>query len=94
MLGGGEAQAHAGQHAEHAGGAEDHAQLAEGGLSQPARGEDLTKAPRTSHDTDLDHLIDIATTTKQPIVIQDDKGKDVGVVNKSTLLKGIQGGKA
>ena len=58
---------------------------------KPARGEDLTKAPRTSHDTDLDHLIDIATTTKQPIVIQDDKGKDVGVVNKSTLLKGIQG---
>ncbi len=61
---------------------------------KPARGEDLAKSPRTSHDTDLDHLIDIATTTKQPIVIQNDKGKDVGVVNKSTLLKGIQGGKA
>ena len=61
---------------------------------KPARGENLTKSPRVPHDTDLDHLIDIATTTEQPIVIQDDKGKDVGVVNKSTLLKGIQGGKA
>jgi glycine betaine/proline transport system ATP-binding protein len=59
-----------------------------------ARGEDLSKSPRVSHDTDLDHLIDITTETDQPIVIQDDDGKDVGVINKTTLLKGIQGGKA
>lgn len=59
-----------------------------------AAGEDLAKSPRAPHGTDLDELIDIATTTDQPIVIQDDDGKDVGVINKSTLLKGIQGGKA
>jgi len=61
---------------------------------KPATGEDLKKAPKAHHGTDLDQLIDIATTTDQPIVIQDDDGKDVGVINKSTLLKGIQGGKA
>ena len=59
-----------------------------------AAGEDLKVSPRTHHGTDLDQLIDIATTTDHPIVIQDDDGKDVGVINKSTLLKGIQGGKA
>jgi glycine betaine/proline transport system ATP-binding protein len=54
--------------------------------------EDLSEAVRTSHDTDLSGLIDISATTDQPIVITDD-GRDVGVVNKSTLLKGIKGGK-
>ena len=54
-------------------------------------GEDLSQAPRVPHDTDLSGLIDISTTTEQPIVITDD-GKDVGVVNKSTLLQGIKGG--
>ncbi len=54
--------------------------------------EDLSEAVRTSHDTDLSGLIDISAATDQPIVITDD-GKDVGVVNKSTLLKGIKGGK-
>ncbi|MEM1047089.1 MAG: betaine/proline/choline family ABC transporter ATP-binding protein [Pseudomonadota bacterium] len=64
------------------------------GSYQPANGEDLQHAPRASHGTDLDQLIDITTTTDQPIVIQNDAGEDVGVVNKTTLLKGIQGGKA
>jgi glycine betaine/proline transport system ATP-binding protein len=54
--------------------------------------EDLSEAVRTSHDTDLSGLIDISAATDQPIVITDD-GRDVGVVNKSTLLKGIKGGK-
>ena len=61
---------------------------------KPARGENLTKSPRVPHDTDLDHLIDISTESDQPIVIQDDSGKDIGVINKSTLLQGIKGGKA
>ena len=39
-------------------------------------------------------LIDISTTTDHPIVILDDDNKDVGVVNKTTLLKGIKGGDA
>jgi len=35
-------------------------------------GDDLAQSPRASHSTDLDQLIDIATTTTQPIVIQND----------------------
>jgi glycine betaine/proline transport system ATP-binding protein len=58
---------------------------------QPEHGDNLAKSPRVSHDTDLSGLIDISTTTNQPIVIQDD-GKDVGVVNKTTLLHGIKRG--
>ncbi|OED35210.1 glycine/betaine ABC transporter [Chromatiales bacterium (ex Bugula neritina AB1)] len=61
---------------------------------KPAANENLQQSPRTHHGTDLDQLIDIATTTDQPIVIQSDEGNDVGVINKTTLLKGIQGGKA
>lgn len=57
-------------------------------------GPPLDAAPRTSHGTDLDALIDIATGTDLPIVVQDDDGKDIGVIDKATLLKGIQGGKA
>ena len=57
-------------------------------------GPPLDAAPRTSHGTDLDALIDMATGTDQPIVVQDDDGKDIGVIDKATLLKGIQGGKA
>lgn len=54
----------------------------------------LNSCPRANHGTDLDELIDIATTTEHPIVIQNDENNDVGVITKSTLLKGIQGGKA
>jgi glycine betaine/proline transport system ATP-binding protein len=59
-----------------------------------AHGDDLSVCPRADHGTDLDQLIDIATTTEHPIVIQDDNAQDVGVITKSRLLKGIQGGKA
>ena len=58
---------------------------------RPHAGDDLERAPRVSHDTDLSGLIDISTTTDQPIVITHD-GTDVGVINKSVLLKGIKGG--
>lgn len=57
-------------------------------------GEDLSQSPRVSHGTDLSGLIDISATTSQPIVITDDDGKEVGVVNKTELLKGIKGGDA
>lgn len=60
----------------------------------PMAGQDLQKSPRAPHGTDLDQLIDIIITTQHPIVIQNDAGEDVGVVDKTTLLKGIQGGKA
>ena len=56
-----------------------------------AAGESSDEAPRVTHDTDLSGLIDVSATTSQPIVITDD-GRDVGVVNKTTLLKGIKGG--
>lgn len=51
-------------------------------------------SPRADHGTNLDQLIDIATTTDKAIVITDDDNRDIGVIDKSTLLKGIQGGKA
>ena len=56
--------------------------------------DNLTTAPRAHHGYNLDQLIDISTTTQLPIVIQDDQLKDIGVIDKTTLLKGIQGGKA
>ncbi len=54
--------------------------------------DDLTQSPRVAHDKDLNHLIDVSTTTEYPIVVQSDEGKDIGVISKSRLLKGIQGG--
>ncbi|MEP3053655.1 MULTISPECIES: betaine/proline/choline family ABC transporter ATP-binding protein [Rhodobacterales] len=60
----------------------------------PKAWEDLSQSPRTAHGTDLDTLIDISTATEHPIVITSDDGTDVGVIDKPTLLKGIQGGKA
>ncbi len=59
-----------------------------------SRHADLSAAPRVPHGTDLDHLIDITTTTDLPLVIQSDEHQDIGVIDKTTLLKGIQGGKA
>jgi glycine betaine/proline transport system ATP-binding protein len=56
--------------------------------------DDLSQSPRVDHGTDLDSLIDISTTTEHPIIITDDDGKDVGVITRATLLKGIKGGKA
>lgn len=53
---------------------------------------DFRLAPRASHTCNLNRLIDLATTTDLPIVIQDDEGRDVGVIDKSILLKGIKGG--
>ena len=60
----------------------------------PSRPIDLDKSPRAHHGTDLDHLIDIAITTDHVIVITGDDDADVGIVDRATLLKGIQGGKA
>ena len=61
------------------------------GEYRPRTGEDLSRAPRAAHDVDLSELIDLSTTTDQPVVITDG-GTDVGVVDKATLLKGIKGG--
>jgi len=56
--------------------------------------DNLQQAPLAHVGTDLDQLIDIATTTDHPIVVHDDNDTRVGVITKSCLLKGIQGGKA
>lgn len=61
---------------------------------EPRSIDDMTQSPRVDHGTDLDSLIDISTTTENPIIITDDNQKDVGVVTRATLLKGIKGGKA
>ncbi|WP_299951428.1 glycine betaine/L-proline ABC transporter ATP-binding protein [uncultured Ruegeria sp.] len=61
---------------------------------KPSRPINFDESPRTHHGTDLDHLIDIAITTDNVIIITDDDGSDIGVVDRATLLKGIQGGKA
>jgi glycine betaine/proline transport system ATP-binding protein len=60
----------------------------------PQEWENLDESPRAPHSTDLDTLIDISTSTANPIVITEDDGTEVGVIDKPTLLKGIQGGKA
>lgn len=60
---------------------------------QLKEGEDLSKATRVSHETDLSGLIDVSAASDQPVVITDD-GRDVGVVDKATLLRGIKGGDA
>lgn len=60
----------------------------------PSRPVDLDRSPRAHHGSDLDRLIDIATATDHVIVITGNDGDDIGIVDRATLLKGIQGGKA
>ena len=55
--------------------------------------EKFAQSPRVSKDSDLDHLVDVSITTPHPIVITDAEGRDIGVVSKDRLLRGIQGGK-
>ena len=52
----------------------------------------LDNAPRADENADLDQLIDLSVETYAPIIITE-KNKDVGVVDKARLLRGIQGGK-
>ncbi|MBX2826086.1 MAG: betaine/proline/choline family ABC transporter ATP-binding protein [Gammaproteobacteria bacterium] len=59
-----------------------------------SRNINLEQSPRVHHGTDLDHLIDIASETEHPIVVHDDQDANVGVIDKTILLKGIQGGKS
>ena len=61
-------------------------------MYQPRPGEDLGRAPRASHDTDLSGLIDISAATDDPIVITRG-GEDAGIVDKTGLLKAIKGGR-
>ena len=48
-------------------------------------------AVRVSGESDLDSLIDISVNSDHPLVVQEG-GQDVGVITKTRLLRGIQGG--
>ena len=54
---------------------------------------DLSAAPRADEGADLDQLIDHAVSTDLPVVITAN-GKDIGVVTKPRLFRGIQGAKS
>ncbi len=49
-------------------------------------------AKRADAETNLDQLIDFSTDSDSPIVVTRE-GRDIGIVTKSRLLRGIQGGK-
>ena len=49
-------------------------------------------AIRVDGEQDLDSLIDISVGSDHPLVVTE-AGKDVGVITKTTLLRGIQGGR-
>ena len=49
-------------------------------------------AIRVPGESDLDALIDVSVDSDQPLVVQEG-GVDVGLITKTTLLRGIQGGK-
>jgi len=53
----------------------------------------LNGAPRADGESDLDALIDLSVGYDGPIVVTE-AGREVGLVSKETLLRGIQGGKA
>ena len=61
---------------------------------KPRSIDDMSQSPRVHHGTDLDSLIDVSTTTDNPIIITGDNDEDIGVITRSTLLLGIKGGKA
>ena len=52
----------------------------------------LLGAPEADHLADLDQIIDLAVNTDLPVIITK-KGKQVGLITKPRLLRGIQGGK-
>jgi len=58
----------------------------------PADAATLDQAPRADESAYLDQLIDLSVGTDLPVVITE-HGRDVGVVTKARLLRGIQGGK-
>jgi len=64
-------------------------------IMEPLNGHaaDWPHAPRADGDSDLDTLIDISVGQDGPVIITE-AGREVGFVDKETLLRGIQGGKA
>jgi glycine betaine/proline transport system ATP-binding protein len=52
---------------------------------------DLSNAPRANENTSLEALIDISVSSELPIIVTDSENRDVGIISKNTLLKGIKG---
>ncbi|MGB5444268.1 MAG: glycine betaine/L-proline ABC transporter ATP-binding protein [Psychromonas sp.] len=59
--------------------------------SRLLEGINLSDVLRADEETNLEGLIDISVTSELPIIITNASGKDIGVVSKDTLLKGIKG---
>ncbi len=57
-----------------------------------ADGSASAGAIRVEGDQDLDSLIDVAVGSEHPL-IGTEAGQDVGIITKTTLLRGIQGGR-
>ncbi|MCY4643698.1 MAG: betaine/proline/choline family ABC transporter ATP-binding protein [Bacteriovoracales bacterium] len=53
-------------------------------------GGTINLSPRVPFNTYIDRLIDIASETDAPIIVCDEEKKDVGVIDKTILLKSIQ----
>ncbi|MEL7214931.1 MAG: betaine/proline/choline family ABC transporter ATP-binding protein [Pseudomonadota bacterium] len=62
-------------------------------IMEPLNGHmPLDGAPRVDGESDLDALIDISVNTDAPLVVEEN-GHPVGVISKTVLLRGIQGGR-
>jgi glycine betaine/proline transport system ATP-binding protein len=57
-----------------------------------ADGSASAGAIRVEGDQDLDSLIDVAVGSEHPLIVTE-AGQDVGIITKTTLLRGIQGGR-
>ncbi|MGR3504004.1 quaternary amine ABC transporter ATP-binding protein [Pseudaestuariivita sp.] len=62
-------------------------------IMEPLNGAGVPEgAPRVSGESDLDALIDVSVQTEGPLVVEEG-GVPVGVISKTVLLRGIQGGR-
>ncbi|MEM7721363.1 MAG: betaine/proline/choline family ABC transporter ATP-binding protein [Pseudomonadota bacterium] len=62
-------------------------------IMEPINGSGVPDgAPRVDGDRDLDSLIDISVQSDGPLVVEEG-GVPVGVISKTVLLRGIQGGR-
>jgi len=56
-------------------------------------GDDSLDGPCVEENADLDQLIDVAVENDRPMVVVDGAGKRIGIISKTRLLRGIQGGR-
>ena len=62
-------------------------------IMEPINGSGVPEdALRVSGESDLDVLIDVSVETDGPLVVEEN-GVPVGVITKTVLLRGIQGGR-